>query len=133
MRPLELQSPIPGIPKDIGLKVAAFADAGSLWDYRGLSPTQLAAQFNGQTISLSDNSMQIRSSVGVGLLWDSPFGPLRIDYAYAIRMNPGARTGSRLLPIACDFEAPVHPVQRWNALLIPTMPAVHSSPILHVR
>jgi outer membrane protein insertion porin family len=81
---LELQSPIPGIPKDIGLKVAVFADAGSLWDYRGLSPEQLKLQFNGQTIVLSDNSMNIRSSVGAGLLWDSPFGPLRIDYARAL-------------------------------------------------
>ncbi len=25
--------------------------------------------------------MYIRSSVGVGLIWDSPFGPLRFDYA----------------------------------------------------
>jgi outer membrane protein insertion porin family len=80
----ELQSPIPGIPKDIGLKVAAFADAGSLFGYKGPSPAQLATQFFGQTINLSDDSMKIRSSVGVGLLWDSPFGPLRIDYAKAL-------------------------------------------------
>jgi outer membrane protein insertion porin family len=25
--------------------------------------------------------MHIRSSVGVGLIWDSPFGPLRFDYS----------------------------------------------------
>lgn len=85
----ELQSPIPGVPKDIGLKVAAFADAGSLWSYQGLSPAQLAVPplvtiFNGQTINPSNNSMNIRASVGAGLLWDSPFGPLRIDYAKAI-------------------------------------------------
>jgi outer membrane protein insertion porin family len=101
---VELQSPIPGIPKDMGLKVAAFADAGSLWDYRGLSPAQLAAQFNGQTITMSDNSMQIRSSVGVGLLWESPFGPLRIDYAYAIQHEPWCVNGITALTTSCDVK-----------------------------
>ena len=80
---MELQSPIPGVPKDVGLKVAVFADAGSLWNYQGATAAQLAAQFQGQTITPSDNSMKIRASVGAGLLWDSPFGPLRIDYAKA--------------------------------------------------
>jgi outer membrane protein insertion porin family len=30
------------------------------------------------------DSTKIRSSVGVGLLWDSPLGPLRFDLAYAL-------------------------------------------------
>ncbi|MFZ0424943.1 MAG: BamA/TamA family outer membrane protein, partial [Xanthobacteraceae bacterium] len=30
------------------------------------------------------NSRAIRSSVGSGLIWDSMFGPIRIDYAYPI-------------------------------------------------
>jgi outer membrane protein insertion porin family len=80
----ELQSPIPGVPKDVGLKVAVFTDWGSLWNYQGASAATLSQQFQGQTITPSDNSMQIRGSVGAGLLWDSPFGPLRIDYAYAL-------------------------------------------------
>jgi len=101
---VELQSPIPGIPKDIGVKVAVFGDAGSLWDYHGLSPTQLAARFNGQTIALSDNSMLIRSSVGVGLLWDSPFGPIRIDYAYPLQHQQWCTNGITPLTTACDFR-----------------------------
>src|SRR5262249_60711790 len=32
---LELQSPIPNLPKDIGLKFATFADVGSVWNYGG--------------------------------------------------------------------------------------------------
>ncbi len=32
---LEVQFPLWGIPKDIGLRGAVFTDAGSLWDYRG--------------------------------------------------------------------------------------------------
>jgi outer membrane protein insertion porin family len=79
----ELQFPIWGIPKDLGLKFAVFADAGSLWDYKGPSRADLQRQFFGQTITPSDDDMKVRASVGAGVLWDSPFGPLRLDYAYA--------------------------------------------------
>jgi outer membrane protein insertion porin family len=34
---LEAQFPIWGLPKDIGLKGAVYADAGSLWNYKGLT------------------------------------------------------------------------------------------------
>jgi outer membrane protein insertion porin family len=29
--------------------------------------------------------MKLRASVGVGLLWSSPFGPIRIDYAIPVK------------------------------------------------
>jgi outer membrane protein insertion porin family len=75
----ELQSPIPGLPPEVALRTAVFADAGSLWGYRG------ATSFPGlsQSLTVSD-SRQVRSSVGSSLIWDSPFGPLRVDYAYPI-------------------------------------------------
>ena len=34
------------------------------------------------------NSRAIRSSVGVGLIWNSMFGPVRVDYAYPIAKQP---------------------------------------------
>ena len=40
-----------------------------------------------------DNGMYVRSSVGVGLIWDSPFGPLRFDYSFPLTkaaLRPGA-------------------------------------------
>ncbi|MBX6425857.1 MAG: outer membrane protein assembly factor BamA [Variibacter sp.] len=74
---VELQYPLFFAPKDFGMKAAVFADAGSLWDYRGIE------QFQGQTIIPSDKNV-IRSSVGVGLIWESPFGPLRFDYAIPV-------------------------------------------------
>jgi outer membrane protein insertion porin family len=81
----ELQMPFWFLPKEVGLKGAVYADAGSLWDYKG--PTSWAA--TGEVNSAScptcglqfDDSKVIRSSVGVGLIWASPFGPLRFDYA----------------------------------------------------
>jgi len=94
---LELQTPLYFLPKDAGIKVAAFADAGSLWDYSG--PSWWAA--TGEVISGSlcstppcpiDNGMHIRSSVGVGLIWASPFGPLRFDYSIPLTSEPYDRT-----------------------------------------
>jgi outer membrane protein insertion porin family len=76
---LELQSAIPGVPKEYGLKAAAFVDAGSVFNYGG--PTT----FPGSTQSMQiANSNIVRSSVGVGLVWDSPFGALSINYAVPI-------------------------------------------------
>jgi outer membrane protein insertion porin family len=90
---LELQTPLYFLPKDAGVKFAAFADAGSLWNYVG--PTTFPA--TGEVISGSicatppcpiDNAMHVRSSVGVGLIWDSPFGPLRFDYSFPMSKEP---------------------------------------------
>jgi outer membrane protein insertion porin family len=73
----ELQAPIPGLPPEVALKVAVFADAGSLWGYRGAT----SFPFLSQSLTVAD-SQRVRSSLGSGLIWDSPFGALRVDYAY---------------------------------------------------
>jgi outer membrane protein insertion porin family len=86
---LELQTPIFFAPKDFGIKVAVFADAGSLWNYAGptswLPPLPNAT---GEVLQASSNSMFINSSVGAGLLWASPFGPIRFDFAYPLTKQP---------------------------------------------
>lgn len=76
---VEAQTPFHFIPKDVGIKGAIFADAGSLWGYRG--PTSW--NVTGETIAPAD-SAAVRASVGVGLIWNSPFGPLRFDYAIPV-------------------------------------------------
>ncbi|MFZ0065444.1 MAG: outer membrane protein assembly factor BamA [Pseudolabrys sp.] len=78
---VEAQTPLYFLPKDVGIKLAVFADAGNLWSYKG--PTFW--NVTGETLQVGlDSSSMIRSSVGVGLLWDSPLGPLRFDLAYPI-------------------------------------------------
>jgi outer membrane protein insertion porin family len=75
----ELQSSIPGVPQEYGLKASAFVDAGSVFHYAG--PTT----FPGSTQSLQiANDNIVRSSVGVGLTWASPFGALSVNYAVAV-------------------------------------------------
>ncbi len=75
----ELQMPFWFLPKEVGLKGSVYADAGSLWGYKG--PTSWAE--TAETMTYSDQNV-VRSSVGVGLIWASPFGPLRFDYAIPI-------------------------------------------------
>jgi outer membrane protein insertion porin family len=84
---IEMQTPVYFLPKEVGIKVAAFVDAGSLWDYKG--PTGWSV--TGETLQVADSSA-VRSSVGVGLIWDSPLGPLRFDFAYALTKEPYDRT-----------------------------------------
>ena len=104
---LEVQFPIFGLPRDLGLKGAVFADAGTLFGYEGptsfnlgtgsiLDPLDGTCQQNPDVpqncIEVLD-SKKIRSSVGASLLWNSPLGPIRFDYAFALSKEEG-----RLLP-----------------------------------
>ncbi len=107
---LEVQFPIWGLPRDLGLRGAIFADAGTLFNYDGGNASAFggcpagasARQFNVATSGLNGNGQLaqsnvacvrdkniIRSSVGVSLLWQSPLGPIRFDYAYALSKDDG--------------------------------------------
>ena len=83
---VELQMPFWFLPKEVGLKGAIYADAGQLTGYKGppyagqapdVDPILQAKRLAFDPYSDST----VRSSVGVGLIWQSPFGPLRFDYA----------------------------------------------------
>ena len=81
---VEVQTPLYFLPKESGVKVAAFADAGSLWNYKGPTSWLTGPGATGETLKPSPNGMFVNSAVGVGLIWASPFGPLRFDLAYPI-------------------------------------------------
>jgi outer membrane protein insertion porin family len=66
----ELQSAIPGVPNEYGLRATAFVDAGSVFRYSGSTASLQVA-----------NKNVVRSSIGAGLTWASPFGALTVDYA----------------------------------------------------
>ena len=67
----EANFPLPGIPEDINLRGAAYVDAGSAWG----NAVELA------NTAIEGTDFSIRASGGVGLIWNSPFGDLRFDYA----------------------------------------------------
>ena len=58
----------------------------------GLSGTQRVYVIGGQAVtSCIRDSKAIRSSVGASILWNSPLGPIRFDYAYALSSDKGDR------------------------------------------
>jgi outer membrane protein insertion porin family len=95
----ELQMPFWFLPKEVGIKGSVYADAGGLFDYKGPTSWAQTGEVNvpgcvkptqnpntpGTCLGLQyDDGNVVRSSVGVGLIWASPFGPLRFDYAVPI-------------------------------------------------
>ena len=94
---VELQFPIVGLPKEIGLKGAVFADAGTLFNYNGRTnftpgggaciAQNVAPRFTQGTCINVHDSHKIRSSVGASILWASPLGPIRFDYAFALSQD----------------------------------------------
>jgi outer membrane protein insertion porin family len=93
---IEAQFPIFGLPKELGLKGAVFADAGTVFAYKGQTnfneflniPGNVCVPANpgisqGSCITVAD-SHKLRSSIGASILWASPLGPIRFDYAWAI-------------------------------------------------
>ena len=70
----ELLFPFPGLAKDRSVRLAAFTDIGQVF---GTGPI------------LTGNGM--RASAGVGVDWQSPFGPIRISWAAPLNDKPGDR------------------------------------------
>ena len=77
----EVRFPLPLIPEDIGLSGAVFADAGSLFGAAGGAKRALAGCTTATGAGCLVDESSIRSSVGASLMWDSPVGPLRMDFA----------------------------------------------------
>lgn len=66
----ELSFPI-GLPTELGMRGRVFTDVGSLFDTDSTGPTVFDAS-------------SVRASVGFGLTYVSPLGPIRLDFAEAV-------------------------------------------------
>lgn len=88
----EVRFPLPFVPEDLGFGGAIFADAGSLWgtDANALGLAYLAKHGGCPSgdptpcFAPAFDSSNVRASVGASLLWNSPIGPLRADFGWAI-------------------------------------------------
>ena len=82
----ELIAPFPGAGNDRTLRVFTFLDVGNVYG-------------DGEKIRLSD----MRASVGIGLSWISPLGPLRLAYAKPVRKFAGDRIQELQFQIGTSF------------------------------
>jgi outer membrane protein insertion porin family len=119
---IELEFPTPSSLKSAGLRPSAFIDVGSVWGLKTPTLTDRVgvcapASTDDPFLEIGDgpgevlecpatgytripgfkeefvgNSIKPRLSVGVGVNWVSPFGPLRIDIAKALLTQEGDDT-----------------------------------------
>jgi outer membrane protein insertion porin family len=116
---LELEFPVSSQMRSLGLRPSAFIDVGSLWNITKPELTDVVnicvpTSGSGTTILqhpgdpacnptvytitpgikevFVGNSVKPRLSIGIGVNWNSPFGPLRIDLAKALLKQEGDDT-----------------------------------------
>jgi outer membrane protein insertion porin family len=82
----EILAPFPGAGNDRTLRLFGFVDAGNVFS-------------ENQKYSLGD----LRTSVGVGISWISPLGPLRLAIANPLRKQPGDRIQRLQFQIGTSF------------------------------
>ncbi len=92
---LKLDAEFPlGLPEEFGITGGAFYDIGAIWDVdRRLAPGAI----------INSNGFEARHSVGVSMIWQSPFGPLRFNWSHALEKQPGDKTQNFDLTIASQF------------------------------
>jgi len=81
----EIEFPIPGLPESYGLSGAVWADAAWIGDGSNIGTGT-------SSIAATSNDQPWRTSVGASLIWDSPFGPLRGDFAHVLNKSTDDRT-----------------------------------------
>jgi outer membrane protein insertion porin family len=98
----EIEIPLGTGARELGLRPSIFADIGSVFNVTNpstantLLPVTFGVDANGQPLEVQEiflgDSPSPRISVGIGVNWNSPFGPFRIDLARALKQQPGDDT-----------------------------------------
>ncbi|MGB7204976.1 MAG: outer membrane protein assembly factor BamA [Anderseniella sp.] len=89
---LEVNFPL-GLPEAFGLEGAVFSDFGTAFGAPEVSSTtltdpncitQVGPPIADGNCEVVGKGLAFRAAVGAGLIWQSPFGPLRLDVAYPL-------------------------------------------------
>ncbi|WDR04217.1 BamA/TamA family outer membrane protein [Devosia algicola] len=80
----EIMFPIPVLPESYGVSGAVWADAAWV--------DGTAANGGGVALDPGSVDNKWRSSIGASIIWDSPFGPLRGDFAHVLSKATSDRT-----------------------------------------
>jgi len=83
---VEMTFPL-GLPEEFGLEGSVFSDFGTVFDAPEKTtkdPAECAAQIPPSAAPCNQvfDTAALRASVGAGVIWQSPFGPLRVDLSY---------------------------------------------------
>jgi outer membrane protein insertion porin family len=90
---IELYSPVPYLWDNKQFRLSTFLDAGTVWGGgAGTAPG-----------SCSGASDCLRYSTGIGLSWQSPFGPIKIVYAIPLNDKPTDKTESIQFQLGAGF------------------------------
>ncbi len=98
----EMRFPMPFVPRSLGLRSALFADVGQLTNV-GQDAINRFTAVNGPDATGQLDDDGIRSSVGASVIWDSPFGLLRADYAIPLSEETYDDTEEFSFGISRDF------------------------------
>jgi outer membrane protein insertion porin family len=86
------------LPEEYGIKSALFIDAGglgSLYDQDVTDPIEYTDSSTGyDAIQYTETDPSLRAAAGISFMWDSPFGPLRFDFAHILKSEDYDRTQS---------------------------------------
>jgi outer membrane protein insertion porin family len=90
---LELSFPLPYVPEEFGLDGAFFLETGTL-ALLDQADKDRRQQVDAFTVDRVDDSASLRASAGISIGWDSPFGPIRFDFAKILASEDYDRTES---------------------------------------
>jgi outer membrane protein insertion porin family len=82
----ELLFPLPGMAQDRTIRLFTYIDAGTVWQ-------------ESEKVEFGD----LRASIGIGLSWLSPVGPLKLSMGSAIRKESGDQTQRLQFQIGTGF------------------------------
>jgi outer membrane protein insertion porin family len=80
---VEVTFPI-GLPEEFGIEGAVFSDFGTVFNAPEETLAAGTPDCTGAVACTVFDTATFRASIGAGLIWQSPFGPLRFDLAYPI-------------------------------------------------
>ena len=102
----EAQFPV-GLPEEYNVSAGVFADVGSVWGLDNATVPDRNCPGSADSVCIPghevDDSMKIRASVGVSLFWTTPIGPLRFNFAKAVKKEDYDKTQVFDLSISTRF------------------------------
>ena len=82
-----------GLPEEYGITGGAFVDVGSVW---GLNNVQGSS-------GTVDDSLHVRSVIGLVMYWNTPIGPLQLNFTHAIQKESYDKEQMFDLTVATKF------------------------------